>query len=96
MTNMPGLEFLRLFGWPSGFINGTARSGGHTFDFWLNREYIIFKICVLIPYNHGILKGPSHQINFAWMWYGSIGLGKNMRCLTFKNLSLSFYFCTGC
>ncbi len=23
----------------------------------------------------GTLKGPSHQIRFAWKWYGSLGLG---------------------
>ncbi len=24
------------------------------------------------------LKGPSHQIRFAWKWYGSLGPGQDM------------------
>jgi hypothetical protein len=24
------------------------------------------------------LKGPSHQIRFAWKWYDSLGLGEDM------------------
>ncbi len=24
------------------------------------------------------LKGPSHQIRFAWKWYGSLGLSEDM------------------
>jgi hypothetical protein len=26
------------------------------------------------------LKGPSHQIIFAWKWYGYIGLGEALAC----------------
>ncbi len=28
-------------------------------------------------------KGPSHQIRSAWIWYGRIGLGRDMRRWTF-------------
>jgi hypothetical protein len=31
------------------------------------------------------LKGLSHQIKFAWKWYDSLGLGKDMWRWTFKN-----------
>ncbi len=30
------------------------------------------------------LKGLSHLIRFAWKWYGSLGLGKDMWRWTFK------------
>ncbi len=32
------------------------------------------------------LKGLSHQIRFAWKWWDSLGLGKDMWRWTFKNL----------
>jgi hypothetical protein len=35
-----------------------------------------------IPYS---LKGLSHQIKFAWKWYDSLGLGKDMWRWTLKN-----------
>ncbi len=39
---------------------------------------------LLIP-----LKWLSHQIKFAWKWYDSLGLGKDMWRLTFKHFLLS-------
>ncbi len=32
-----------------------------------------------------LLKGLSHPIRFAWKWYGSLGLGKDIWRWTFKN-----------
>ncbi len=44
-----------------------------------------------LSYQHGVLdnwifalKGLSHQIRFAWKWYGLLGLGKDMWRWTFK------------
>ncbi len=37
------------------------------------------------------LKGLSHQIKFAWKWYGSLGLGKEMWRWTFKIFLYSPY-----
>jgi hypothetical protein len=42
------------------------------------------------------LKGLSHQIRFAWKWYVSLGLGKDMWRWAFKILKLSLKFCIVC
>jgi hypothetical protein len=42
------------------------------------------------------LKGPFHQIRSAWIWCGSLGLGKDIWRWTFKIILLFLYFCIGC
>jgi hypothetical protein len=41
----------------------------YTFRPDVNIHTFLFTICPL--------RGPAHQIRFAWKWYGSMGLGKN-------------------
>ncbi len=51
---------------------------------WGNNDDHIEKAGSSEESNYFTLKGLSHQIRFAWKWYGSLGLGKDMWRWTLK------------